>query len=235
MSSVPRVLIFSGVGRHADIWHPFEETTAQIAEVAAEIGAQVEINRSTPDAFDDLSGVDVVVINSGGGDPDDRPRPDPQWDAAQAKLAAYLKAGGKLLGTHTAATAFYGWDEWAELFGGAWVRGTSHHPQRSYALFVATPAFADHPLFAGIQTPAGLPALDGRPAVLCYDERYSDLVLREGISPTMTHDLGGTEQVCGWLNGDRVIYDSLGHDARSYASQSRRRLLANELRYLIDL
>ncbi|QIK73406.1 ThuA domain-containing protein [Propioniciclava coleopterorum] len=232
---MPRVLIFSGAGRYADPWHPFEETTAAIADVARGIGADVTINHSTPDAFASLADVDLVVVNAGGGDPHDRPAPEPVWDAAQAQLAEYLAAGGPLLGTHTAAAAFPDWPSWRELFGGAWVRGTSFHPERNYALFEATPDFVDHPIFAGIEAPAGLPALAGRPAVLCYDERYSAMVLGEDARPHLVHETGEKLEVCGWVTGDRIIYDGLGHNARSYESSSRRRLLANEMTHLLSL
>lgn len=232
---MPRVLIFSGAGRYGDPWHPFDETTAAVARIATQLGADVEVNRSRPDAFDALGKVDLVVINSGGGDPEDRPRPEAQWQGAQARLAAYLANEGALLGLHTAANTFGDWPAWREFLGGAWVPGTSHHPARSYALFEASAPFADHPLFDGIAPPPGLPELGGRPAVLCYDERYTDLVLDEDATPHLVHETGGTVQPCGWLVGDRVLYDSLGHDARSYASATRRQLLANELRYLLSL
>lgn len=230
-----RVLIFSGAGRYADPWHPFEETTGAIAAVVSDLGHQVVIDRSTPDAFVGLDEVDLVIVNSGGGDPDARPGTSPLWEGVHAQLAAYLDGGGALLGTHTAAAAFPDWPDWPRRFGGAWVRGTSFHPERSYALFEAAPAFVDHALFAGIASPSGLPALAGVPSVLCYDERYSAMIVGEGTSPTLVHETGERTQVCGWLTGDRVLYDGLGHNARSYESATRRQLLANEVNYLLSL
>ena len=235
MTGVARVLIFSGAGRYADPWHPFEETTPALASVVEELGHEVVVDRSTPQAFDALDAVDLVIVNSGGGDPAARPTPTPEWAQAHARLGAYLDAGGVLLGTHTAAAAFPDWSEWTPRFGGAWLRGTSFHPERNYALFEATPAFAAHPLFAGIEPPVGLPALAGVPSVLCYDERYSAMVLGPDARPHLVHETGEKTEVCGWLSGERIIYDGLGHNARSYESATRRRLLANEVSHLLSL
>lgn len=232
---MPRILIFSGAGRYADPWHPFEETTSAVAQIATQMGADVVVNPSRPDAFDALDEFDLVVVNSGGGDPDDRPRPEPAWQDAQLRLAAYLDDGGPLLGLHTAANTFPDWPAWRDFLGGAWLPGTSHHPARSYALFEATETFADHPLFAGILPQPGLPELDGRPTVLCNDERYTDLVLYQDAVPHLVHETGGVVQPCGWLTRERVLYDGLGHDSRSYASASRCQLLTNELAYLLSL
>ena len=37
----------------------------------------------------------------------------------------------------------------------------------------------------------------------------------------------------GWAVGDRVLFDGLGHDERSYQSESRRKLLVNEVEWLL--
>ena len=37
----------------------------------------------------------------------------------------------------------------------------------------------------------------------------------------------------GWAVGDTVVYDGLGHDLSSYQSPERRRLLVNEVDWLL--
>ncbi|MDN5570492.1 MAG: ThuA domain-containing protein [Propionibacteriaceae bacterium] len=229
--TVTRVVVVSGSGRYADPWHPFEETSAALASIARGLGWDAEVRPSEPDALLDLSDVDVVVVNSGGGDPAAPPEPDDAWAAAHASLGRFAAAGGGLVGVHTASNTFPDWPGWPDLLGGRWVRGESMHPERSIATFEAAPGMADHPLLAGIEAPAGLPALAGVPCVTCYDERYSRLTLGRESTPVLRHELGESYQTSAWLHG-RVVYDGLGHDARSYESASRRRFVANALRFV---
>ena len=53
MTGVARVLIFSGAGRYADPWHPFEETTAashSLTREASELMRLVQAFRLSEEA-----------------------------------------------------------------------------------------------------------------------------------------------------------------------------------------
>ncbi len=72
------------------------------------------------------------------------------------------------------------------------------------------------------------------------DERYSflELVAPEPLNPHLTHRHAGVVHPLAWARqvgerGARVVYDALGHDVRSYASPSRRALLAAEVAWLM--
>jgi hypothetical protein len=102
------------------------------------------------------------------------------------------------------------------------VRGTSWHPKRCIATFGKAPGAEDYPVWTGLDV------------VTVYDERYSDLVVHEGSTPLIRHELSEEWQVMGWAHGDNVIYDGMGHDARSYSSPSHRKFLINEVDWLLS-
>src|SRR5699024_2171901 len=53
----PMIRIVTGHGRYADPWHPFAETSAGIASVAADLDADHDVVTVTPEAIGDLDGV----------------------------------------------------------------------------------------------------------------------------------------------------------------------------------
>jgi hypothetical protein len=173
------VVIFTGLSRYQDPWHPVAETSAEIAGVVRALGLEPEMRTDeSPDALAKLSGVDLLIVNSGGGDPDAPIAYDPAWQA----------------------------------------------------VFEADPSAVTHPVFDHL---APISGVTERPAVVCYDERYWRMPVRDGNTPLLGHETRGDWYVMGWSRGGSVVFDGLGHDRRSYASVQRRRYLANEIRWLL--
>ncbi len=225
------ITIFTGLSRYADPWHPVAETSAEIAAVVANLGLDVDLRTDEdPEALADLSGVDLLIVNSGGGDPEQPIPSDPAWQASFDAISAHVAAGGALLAVHNAAIAFPEWSGWPDIIGASWVRGTSGHPEISLGVFEADPSAVDHPVFSGLTPIAGV---TDRPSLVCYDERYWRLVSHEGNTPLLGHETSGEWHVMGWARGPRVLFDGLGHNKRSYTSAHRRRYLANEIRWLL--
>lgn len=220
------IRILSGAGRYADPWHPFLVTTAGIASVAAELDLDHEAADVTPDTLGDLDGVDVLVVNVGGGGPDPDLSPDRAWSEAFATAEAWLRMGGAMLATHQATNGFPDWPGYRSLLGGEWVPGTSNHPAISDAAFTARPGAEADPLLAG------LPGAPQAPRVEAWDERYSHLVMSPEAQVLLEHEIDGQAQPVVWRSGAdgvRILVDALGHGPESYESPSRRQLLANEL------
>lgn len=216
------IIILSGHGRYADPWHPFEESTSAIAETLQSWGHATELRRTTgPDVLT-VDGADLVVVNSGvGADPTAPAAADPAWDEGFARFAEWIDGGGPVLGVHTAANTFNDWPGWVEVLGGRWTRGISMHPERSVAVFEAVPEHEGHPI------------VDDLGLVIAYDERYSFMQLGPDAVPLMQHEMADRFHPCVWQHG-RAVYDGLGHDARSYASASRRDLLRREVDWLLS-
>lgn len=215
-----RIRILTGHRRYADPWHPFAETSEAVRSVLSGAGYDVSVVVDEPSSLHIAADVDLVVANV-GGQPQRVIEPDPVWAEAHAAFGGWIRDGGLLLGLHTASNAFPDWAEWPALLGGRWVRGVSGHPERSIATFEPVPGAESHPVWAGLD------------AVTAYDERYSDMAVFSGSQPVIQHETGETLQVAGWVKGDTVIYDSLGHNGRSYASESRVRFLLNEVAWLL--
>lgn len=225
------VVIFTGLSRYRDPWHPVAETSTEIARVVGTLGLEPEIRTDeTPGALADLSGVDLLIVNSGGGDPDAPITYDPAWQPSFDAIAAYAAAGSPILAVHSAAKAFPEWPGWADIVGTGWIQGTSGHPEISLAVFEADPSAVAHPVFDHLSPLAGVTE---RPVVTCYDERYWRLPVHAGNAPLLGHETLGDWYVVSWSRGGSVVFDGLGHDRRSYASVQRRAYLAGEIRWLL--
>lgn len=222
---MPDVVVLSGAGLYADPWHPFDDTSAAIAALIERDGLSCAVRDVAPDALDRPPSR-LLVVNAGGGDPENRPDPDDSWNGFFERITAWAGERPTLV-VHTGVNT--GWPGWAERVGGRWVRGVSEHPRMSVATFQAVDP--GHPVTEGLPTGDGIGGLDGIPVVTCYDERYQGLEIDERAVPLYGHETGEFH-VCGWQFGT-VIYDGLGHDTRSYASRTRRRLLSNEIGVLL--
>lgn len=217
-----RIAVIDGTGRHDDPWHPFEETTPAIRSVLVEAGYDVEVRDPEPEAIADLSGVDLLVVNAGGGMDPRNPLPTPpQWADAYGRLGQWLDTQ-PLLAVHTGINAFRDWDRWADLCGGLWLPGVSGHPERSLAVFEPMPGQADHPI------------LEGLDRVICYDERYWKIDMHDSVTPILMHETLDVLYPVVWVTGTgRAMYDGLGHMGRTYESADRRKLLVNEAAFLL--
>lgn len=216
------ILVLSGAGRYADNIHDFDATSEAVSQVLTERGHQVEVRRSYPEALDHLAGADLLIVNTGGGDPEEEWDYIPEWSRAHSKILEHHEAGKPILGLHTACNTFCDWDLWSSILGGKWVLGVSGHPERSYAVFEPMQEAADHPILRGVEQ------------VVVYDERYSDLDINPLAAPLLFHETGEEFHPMCWVMGNSVVYDGLGHSPRSYYSASRRQLLCNEVSWLLN-
>lgn len=221
MGVTARVLIFSGAGHYADPWHPFPETSRAVADIVVQMGHDVLVRDSEPGALADASTFDLLVLNSGGrtGQPD--PAETRRWAPDHNALSDYHLSGAPLLGLHTAVGTFPDWAEWTSIIGGRWT-ADSFHPEMGMSTFEPADQASLHPIWSGMES------------VSVIDERYSLLELTDRAVPLVHHMTEGASHTMGWCAGDSVIYDGLGHDARSYESKDRRRLLQNEVRWLLE-
>ena len=215
-----RILIASGVGPYADPWHPFERTSPLIAEILRETGYEVELRDTVAGSLLDLASFDLLVVNAGGGIADAGEAPSESFDADLAALRGYLAAGGRVLSIHTSNGAFGQLPQWRQAVRGNWGPG-SFHPDIADATFQPAPSGVGHPVWEGLEE------------VSAFDESYSGLVIDPGVAPLVQHTTDGATHVMGWAVGDAVVFDGLGHDERSYESPSRRRLLVNEVAWLL--
>ncbi|RMB61724.1 ThuA domain-containing protein [Tessaracoccus antarcticus] len=217
---MPRILILSGAGHYADPWHPFAETSGIVAGLLREVGHDVVVRDSAPGSLQDLPQFDLLVVNSGGrlGEPD--PAVTASWAVDHRALAAFHIDGGPILGLHTAVATFPDWPAWAAIIGGRWGE-EAFHPEIDTATFLPSPQSSSHPVWDSLES------------VVAFDERYSRLELLAGSEPLVQHETDGTVHTMGWLASVRVVYDGLGHDARSYESAGRRCLLLNEVQWLL--
>jgi type 1 glutamine amidotransferase len=220
-----RALILSGAGRYADPWHPFADTSARLAGILSEQGFDVEVSEDVDARLATLGGPaapDLLVLNVGDPSLTDPEHPEPVAERrGRDGLLAYLANGRPLLAMHVTSTSLRGVPEWEGILGAVWVRGTTMHPDYSWARIHVHPD--RHPIVSGLAD------FD------VQDERYTHLRTAPDLVPLATHEHEGGEYPLLWARtyGDaRVVYDALGHDTASYDSPTHRAIIGRAVRWL---
>jgi len=202
-------LILSGGPGYSDPWHPFERTSAALAELLTGAGHRVETSTTVAESLADLAGVDLLVVNA--PQPNEPLSPE-TLGAAERGLGSYLDRGGAVLAVHVGVTTLLGLPRWGSVVGARWVPDRTGHPPLGLARVSRR---------ADARTgPAGRFEL--------VDERYSDLALEEGLTVVAEHEHDGRTHPLVWTRteGDaRIVADALGHGPESFESREHREIL----------
>ncbi len=209
-------VIASGGGRYSDPHHAFAVTSARIAETLTDDGWTVTVFGEPESALAALDGADLLVMNAGPGGGEGEIAPD-----AASGLASALARGIGVLSIHSSLHTLGDVPLWRETIGGAWVEGSSWHPDISDADVRIVDR--EHPIAATADD------------FTLFDERYTDLVIDDpGIRVLAVHELDRVRHPLLWVReaaASRVAVSALGHDERSYESQEHRMLLARAARW----
>ena len=206
MTDAARAVVLSG-----GYAHPFAETSAVVAALAAEAGLAPEIHDSVGDALEALVGARLLVVNAlwWSMQQDEKYAPHRAAHArmlAEDELAAmvgHVAAGGGLLALHTATICWDTQPGWVALMGGGWAWGRSHHPPLGPVAVSLTAQGA---------------ALSGASDFEVIDEAYHALDPGPDCRILAHVTAGGAPQPIAWTRHHergRVAVDALGHDARS--------------------
>lgn len=210
--------------------HPFHETTPALAAVLASEGVRSTITEDLEGGIASLASgrFRMVTVNvlRWRMEAERYAEKRAEWayslpEGARAGLRDFVAGGGALLAIHTAAVSFDDWPGWREMVGGAWDWGRSAHPPLG-PMRVSVPP-SDHPIVAGL----------GDFEVV--DEAYGFLDLMPDVVPLAVSPHGGVDHPMLWarpFGRGRVVYDALGHDARSYAHPTHAELLRRAARWL---
>jgi len=222
-----RAVILSGSGRYADPWHPYVETSAALAGIVAGAGYRVEVSDDLLGGLAALGDADLLVVNAGNprtplpdGASDPGEPGDDEIAAAAAGLDAALERGIGILAVHSAAGTLPEVPAFGRALGARWIMGVSWHPP-----------IGD----ARVHVVGSHPIADALKDFTVFDERYTGLRLDGVIEPIAEHEEDGMRHPLVWareLGHSRIVYDALGHDARSYDSAEHRELLTRALGWL---
>lgn len=211
-------VVLTGSGRYADPWHPFAATSTLLMTWLRELRPDIPlVERFDIDA--ELSGWGVgaalpTLLIANFGLPRDGAR-SPLDAAATAGLQRFLRENVPVIAVHAAVTSLIDTEDWSELIGGRWVRGTSWHPPASEFTVQPTPVAS---------APVAVPLVGGSATV---DERYARLERRSTATVIAEHDVNGVSEPSAWLVDDRdrrAAYVALGHDLRAYTGRPMREL-----------
>ena len=227
MTSTRQNLILVG-----GIFHDFHTSAEALAEVLAPLGIESRIETDIDAGIASLADnpVDLLTINALRwemiGEKYDPYRDTEAYSPpseTRTGLDTYLKAGGALLGVHTASICFSDWPEWGSLLGGRWVWGTSWHPAPETITV----------------TPDNSAALSHLPPFEVHDELYTDLLLESGAE-VLAHGRSAampTSQPIVWshtVGKGRVVYNALGHDSESLSHPAHAQLLRETVSWALD-
>lgn len=208
--------------------HPFGETGDALKEIAQDCGCLIDEYTALADPLD-LSNIDMVILNGlwWSMTQDEKYAADrEQWafhlsDAQMDELERFVREGGSLYAVHTSVICFDTQPRWKALLGGGWTWGVSHHPPYG-------------PIDVAI-TPAGQ-ACDLAPFRV-NDEAYHALDPAADTAVLATCDTGEGEQPVAWLRkvGEGLVaVNALGHDAASMFTPGHRKLLEQQLYWLVS-
>ncbi len=224
-----RAIILSGAGRYADPWHGFAETSAALAGIVGSAGYRVDVSDDLLGGLADLGDAELLIVNAGNpenssdADGEDAPLEAPSAAAIGAAAAGFdaaLERGIGVLAVHAAAATLPELPAWHRALGGRWIPGLSWHPEIGEAVVHIT---GSHVIADELEDFA------------VFDERYTGLRIEGVIEPIAEHEEGGMRHPIIWareLGHSRLVYDALGHDARSYDSAAHRELLGRALDWL---
>lgn len=225
--------------------HDFSSTSSTLREVLSTVnsisGVEQVVVHDINEAADALTkqNFDVVTVYACWFTmTDERYTPEQRASWARTtppafieKMTEHHQRGGGLLVLHTGIICFTDWPEWSQWVGGEWVWGQSWHP--ALEDLVVTRSLEQgsfdqsnvgvHPIVHDIET------------IAVHDERYSDM----GIDPAsvILYESAGANglQPAAWAHtygGSRVIFSSLGHDARSLTNAAHQTLLRRSLAWV---
>lgn len=216
MTDLPRAVVLSG-----GYAHPFAETSAVVAALAADMGLVPEIHESVGEALAALPGARLLVVNAlwwsmlqdAKYAPHRAAHARNLADGELALMVAHVAAGGGLLALHTATICWDTQPGWVALMGGGWAWGRSHHPPLGTVSVALTPEGA---------------ALSGVSEFEVIDEAYHRLDPAPDCRILAHATAGGVPQPIAWTRAQgrgRVAVDALGHDVRSLTEPGHAALL----------
>ncbi|MDA1016961.1 MAG: ThuA domain-containing protein [Planctomycetota bacterium] len=137
-----RALIVTGFDVGPHVWAESTEVIRGILEKNGRFEPTVSKDKEVFGS-PKLSEYDVVVLSYGFWK-----ETDPS-DKAKAGLLNYVKNGGNVVALHFACSSFQDWDEYAELLGRVWKKGTGGHGP--YGEFTVNIKDKQHPITKGLK------------------------------------------------------------------------------------
>jgi type 1 glutamine amidotransferase len=193
------VLIVTGFDAGAHKWRDTTQQTTAILEGAGKFDVKVSEDIGIFESTS-LDNYDVVVLNYGFWT-----QPEPS-DEAKAALLDYVKSGKGLVSLHFSCSSFQEWDEYRELLGRVWVKGTGGHgPRGEFNVKIDKP---EHPVTSGLSEFTAddelYAKLSGDAEIEVLASAYSDWSKKvEPIVFVKPYGKG------------RVVHNVLGHDTRA--------------------
>jgi type 1 glutamine amidotransferase len=205
------------------IFHPFEESSAELARQLDAVGVQSDITEDIEAGLEALASgtrYELLTVNAlrwrMAGEKYDEYRDQWRFELSprgRRAIRDHVANGGGMLAVHTASICFDGWEDWGQILGGAWVWGKSNHPE-----------------FGAVDVQIAGPhcIVEGARDFRVDDEIYHHLAMQSDVVPLLSAERDEGAQPLLWARSfgrGRVVYDALGHDAASIAQPQHAQIL----------
>jgi hypothetical protein len=198
------------------IFHPFKESSLALEKILIKEGIESEITEDIEFGLKKIEEGDYDLMTvyalrwSMKKGTKYKPYRD-QWEfnisaSGRKSIHKFLEKGGGILGLHTAAICFDEWKDWISILGAKWIWGKSGH--LPFGIVNTRTETIKHPIINNIN------------AFNLEDEVFANLKMAKNITPLMSARVEGQDKwhpvlwARNFSNG-RIVYDALGHDAKS--------------------
>ena len=211
--------------------HPFEQSTAALAELIAAAGLAPRIVANVDEAIPQLAEKPALfavntlrwsMMQHEKYAPDRAEHAYALPDAYMAAIADYVAEGGTLFALHVSVISFDNQPGWRSLLGGGWQWGISHHPPMDEMTVQLTAA--------------GAAISGGAERFRLVDEAYHRLdpapdcdVLAHAASADGPQPLAWVRQ----YGAGRIAVNALGHDGGSIRAAGHSALILGQLHWLL--
>lgn len=103
------------------------------------------------EVLDYFVGVDLFIVNIGGGDLEEEWDYILEWLCVYSKILEYYEVGKLIFGLYIVCNIFCDWDLWLFIFGGKWVLGVSGYFERFYVVFEFMLEVVDYLILCGVE------------------------------------------------------------------------------------
>jgi len=144
---------------------------------------------------------------------------------------AYLKLtreGKPMLFLHHSIVSYQDWPEFEKIVGGKYVKAEPGVPVEELSNY-------EHDVWVYSKVENITPVTKGFGELRFFDEIYGNVRVSQNVTPLLKTSHPKSMEIIAWenrYNKSKIVYLQPGHDYRTYAEESYRKLLSQTIHYL---
>jgi len=154
------------------------------------------------------------------------------WNSIdEIEKQAYLKLtreGKPMLFLHHSIVSYQDWPEFEKIIGGKYVKAELGVPVEELSNY-------EHDVWVYSKVENITPVTKGFGELRFFDEIYGNVRVSDNVTPLLKTSHPKSMEIIAWenrYNKSKIVYIQPGHDYRTYAEESYRKLLSQTIHYL---